>query len=187
MKRTRWLALVCALALATAAADARAANKVAGGVIGNGATPAAGSTSAGRVLLGTAGQAVVGNSSTSHHNLCHGFWCAGGVRVVSVDDGPDGSHAPTELAFGRPSPNPMTDRMNVSLSLPKAAEVRVDLYDVQGRMVGGMHAGRLEPGVYTLEWDGTDGDGRVSGPGVYFARMLVDGRLVAQHRLVRLR
>ncbi len=193
MRRTS-MPLVALLAsawlVAAAASPARASAPmltVAGGVFGTGAAPAGGVTGSGRAVLGTVGQPVVGASTGATKNLCHGFWCGGGVRVVSVDDAPDGGHAPKVLAFGLPSPNPMTDRMRVSLSLPAAAEVRVDLHDVQGRLVGGMHAGRLEPGVYQLEWDGTDGDGRVAGPGVYFARMLVDGRLVAQHRLVRLR
>ena len=81
----------------------------------------------------------------------------------------------------------MVDRMAMSLSLPKAADVRVQVYDVTGRVVGEMHAGRLDPGTYRLEWDGTDGEGHASGPGVYFASLQVDGRLVTQHRLVRLR
>ncbi len=186
----RLFALLAVCALIAVAAPALASAPmltVAGGVFGNGAAPAGGVTGSGRAVLGTVGQPIVGTSTGATKDLCHGFWCGGGVRVVSVDDAPDGGHAPKVLAFGRPSPNPMTDRMRVSLSLPMAADVRVDLHDVQGRLVGGMHAGRLAPGVYQLEWDGTDGDGRAAGPGVYFARMLVDGRLVAQHRLVRLR
>jgi hypothetical protein len=55
----------------------------------------------------------------------------------------------------------------------------VDVVGVQGREVGAMHAGSLDPGVYRLEWDPTDGDGHHSGSG--------DGRLVSPRRFVRLR
>jgi hypothetical protein len=187
MKRTRGALVACAVLCLLAPAGAGAANKVAGGVLGTGGNPATGSTGSNKVLYGTVGQTVVGQSNGAAHNLCHGFWCFGGVRVVSVDDGPGGSRVPTLLALSLPAPNPMVSRMSMDLSLPRASDVRVDVYDLQGRAVGAMHAGRLDPGVYRLEWDGTDGDGHASGAGVYFARLLVDGRFVVQHRFVRLR
>ena len=187
MRRTMgWIAVLAILACWVPGV-AGAANKVAGAVLGNGGTPATGSAAGNRVLYGTAGQAAVGQSIGAQHDLCSGFWCAGGVRVLAVGDGPPGTPAPKDLAFGLPTPNPMTDRLAISLSLPKAAEVRVQVYDVAGRVAGAMHAGRLDPGTYRLEWDGTNGEGHASGPGVFFASLQVDGRRISQHRFVRLR
>jgi len=48
-------------------------------------------------------------------------------------------------------------------------------------------AGRLDPGYYRLEWDGTDGEGHASGSGVFVARLLVEGRIVVNRRFVMLR
>jgi len=175
--------LVCLLAPARAGA----VDKLRGNLISNGGTPVGGLTGTGKVLNGAAGQAAVGRSAGSNKDLCHGFWCFGGVQIVGVEDGPGGTHAPTVLEFGLPTPNPMRERMGIALSLPKAGEVRVDVFDVQGRVVGAMHAGQLDPGVYRLEWDGTDGEGHASGAGVYFARLQVDGRVITQRRFVRLR
>ncbi len=187
MKRTHALVVGGALLCLLAPAGAGAVDKLRGNVFSNGGTPVGGLTGTGKVLNGAAGQAAVGRSAGSNKDLCHGFWCFGGVQIVGVEDGPGGTHAPAVLEFGLPSPNPMRDRMRVSLSLPKAGDVRVDVYDVQGRVVGAMHAGQLDPGVYQLEWNGTDGEGHVSGAGVYFARLQVDGRVIAQRRFVRLR
>jgi hypothetical protein len=129
----------------------------------------------------------VGLAANTSKDLCSGFWCFGGVRVLAVDNGPPGAGLPKALSFGRPSPNPMRERMTLSLALPKAAEVRVGILDVSGRAVGEMHAGRLDAGTYELAWDGTDGEGHAGGPGVYFATLVVDGATVRTQRFVRLR
>ena len=166
--------------------SATAASVIAGSVLGNGATPAGGMTGATHAILGTVGQPVVGLSAGAATDLCEGFWCFGGVHLLSVE-GPAGAAAPAALEFGRPSPNPMRDRMTLVLALPRIADARVRIVDVAGRAVGEMHAGRLDAGTYRLEWDGTDGEGHASGPGVYFAALQVDGRLVRVQRFVRLR
>jgi hypothetical protein len=163
-----------------------AATTLRSSVLGNGATPSAGVGAAGRVLVGTAGQAAVGYAGSASKALCHGFWCNAGVHVAGIED-PPGGGLPTTLEFSLPAPNPAFGTVRFRLALPHAAAVRVDVFDVQGRMAGAMRAGNLDPGVYPLEWDGTDGDGHASGAGVFFARLEVDGRLVAQRRIVLLR
>ena len=187
MKGADWRLAACALLVLAVAQPAGAVTVLGGGVLGNGGTPSQGSAAGGKVLTGTTGQAMVGTSSNAKNNLCHGFWCWGGVRVVSVEDGPPGGRRPTQLEFGLPATNPSPGRVALELSLPSAADVRVDVFDLQGRVVGSMHAGRLDPGVYRLVWDGSDGDGRVSGAGVFFTRLLVDGRLIRTRRFVMLR
>jgi hypothetical protein len=187
MMRTKSWLVACALLALAAAGASHAATVLKGGVVGNGATPATGVTGPTAKIYGTAGQAVIGNSAGVAGNLCHGFWCYGGVRVLSIDDGPGGARVPTTLEFGPPTPNPTVGPVAIALALPHAAEVRVDVFDISGRVVGAMHAGHLDAGYYHLAWDGTDGDGHTNPSGVYFARLLVDGRLAAQRRVVRLR
>jgi hypothetical protein len=154
-----------------------------GGVMGNGGTPAAGLTGNGRVVYGTAGQAVVGTSAGAVYSLCHGYWCFGGVRVVAVLDPPVGSSLPAELAFGPATPNPAHDDVRFELALPKAARVALAIYDLQGRRVQDA-AGPLAAGRHTLRWDGLDAERRTRRSGVYFARLSVDGALVAGRTIV---
>jgi len=181
MMRRGWVGILgVAAAIASPAA---AANGIRGGVVGNGATPTTGSAAAGKVLYGTVGQPMVGSAAGSSHRVGDGFWSFGGVRVVTVGDGPK---LPTVLELGLPSPNPTNGAVALSLAVPGAADVRIDVLDVQGRVVGAMHAGRLEAGRHRFTWDGTDGAGRPSPSGVYFAVLVVDGRRVAERRLVRL-
>src|SRR5512143_3641510 len=143
MKTTHALVVGCALLCLLAPAGAGAVDRLRGNLFSNGGTPIGGLTGTGKVLNGAAGQAAGGRSAGSGKDLCHGFWCFGGVQIVGVEDGPGGSHAPTVLEFGLPTPNPMRERMGISLSLPKSGDGRVDGFDVQGRVVGAMHAGQL--------------------------------------------
>ena len=158
-----------------------------GYVIGTGATPSAGSINGTTVMLGTAGQSVVGISNNGFNSLRHGFWAFGGSRVVAVMDPPVGSDLPRELAFGRPTPNPSPGGVRFELALPKRAQVCLAIYDIGGREVHRFDSGEIAAGYHTLSWDGANARGETTGSGVYFAQLLVDGRLTASRRFTRMR
>jgi len=182
--RIRGLGATAALVLALAAPLVCEAGipgfALRGGVNGNGGNVGSSGT---HVLHGTAGQAAVGVSDNAGHILCHGFWCFGGVRVVDVEQPDPGEALPDRLEFGQPTPNPAHGVVSFRLALPEAASVDFAVYDVQGRLVGRMFGGRLDPGHHRLEWEPGAG---ATGAGVYFARLLVDGRLIGQRRIVRM-
>ena len=181
-------AALAALAVAgglTCPTPAAAGYAIRGYVIANGGTPPSGISGSGRVLVGTAGQPVVGVSSSETWSLCHGFWCLGGWRVIAVEEPPpaDGPRLPTVLAFGMPRPNPARDAVRFAVDLPKPARVDLRVLDVQGRLVGVVASGGYEAGFLTLAWDGRDASGQRAGAGLYFVRLLVDGRPVGTRRI----
>ena len=160
-----------------------------GQVIAAAGTPSTGVTGPGRILYGTVGQSAVGVSGGASHILCHGFWCFGGSRVVAVDppgDVPGTAGLPVELAFSQPRPNPARNHVSFELALPKEANVNLAIFDVQGRHVYTMVDRRIEAGYHQVRWDGAEG-GTGGGSGIYFARLLVDGRPFVQRRIVMLR
>jgi flagellar hook assembly protein FlgD len=61
----------------------------------------------------------------------------------------------------------------------------VEVYDLQGRLVKRLVNEWLPAGRHLVTWDGTDGDGRRTGAGLYFARIDANG-LRAGQRLVKL-
>jgi hypothetical protein len=140
-------------------------------------------------MRGTVGQSVVGASAGAAHGLCHGFWCFGGSRVVAVgppEDEASGPGLPTQLSFSAPRPNPSRDHVGFELALPKEADVNLSIFDLQGRRVYTMVDQRIGAGWHQVRWDG-DGGGGAGGSGIYFARLAVDGRTVAQRRIVMMR
>jgi hypothetical protein len=78
-------------------------------------------------------------------------------------------------------PNPFNSVVTVSVTLPRAADVRVALYDIAGKIVRILEEGRMEAGEHrvTLNANGLSS-------GIYFAR-LQSGNQSKTAKLVLLR
>ncbi|OPL19812.1 MAG: hypothetical protein AVO35_02235 [Candidatus Aegiribacteria sp. MLS_C] len=68
-------------------------------------------------------------------------------------------------------PNPFHDMLSVSITLPQATQVSLEVYSIEGRMVRELDAGSMGAGHHLLTWDGTSDGGSPLGQGVYFVRM----------------
>jgi len=73
-------------------------------------------------------------------------------------------------------PNPIRPDQEIQVSLDRRADVRVEVYDVEGRLVRVLHDGALEKGRHRIRWDGGSGGSTGPGSGIYYLRALVDGR-----------
>ena len=101
-------------------------------------------------------------------------------RLTAVDP-----TSPTPRFAVRSAPNPFTPSTVISLELPAGGATRVEVYDIQGRMVKRLVDGWLPAGHHAVTWDGTDRTGRRTGAGVYFTRITASGVRAGQ-RLVKL-
>jgi hypothetical protein len=91
---------------------------------------------------------------------------------------------PVELAFGPAVPNPARGEASFTLSLPKSAEVRFEVFDVRGRQIGEAVTEHFDAGYHRVTWSPSDDAGARAG--VYFARVWVDGTKLAERRVVLL-
>jgi len=151
-------------------------------VVGNGGGIPSGP---GNKVYGTVGQAAIGRSGGASNNLCHGFWCYGGSRVLAVDDPPGGGcgcAVPAELSLSRAYPNPSRNDVRFEVGLPKSADVRLSVYDVAGRRVDEVATQGMGAGFHTLIWRAPRGMA-----GVYFARLYVANQMVGERRIVMMR
>lgn len=141
---------------------------------------------AGMRSLATAGQPAIGRSSQGTQVVWHGYWSAGGTRVLAVDDeGPgDNPALPNALGFGRPSPNPSREAVTFDLALPKDAHVGLEVFDAQGRRIAEVQRGTMGAGYHRVAWSGRDESGQRVSAGVFFARLQVDGRPQGVRRIV---
>jgi hypothetical protein len=94
------------------------------------------------------------------------FWL-GADAATSADDIP---------GIGQVSvaahPNPFNPVTTISFDLPRALEVSLEIYDLQGRLVRTLLNGNLYPtGSHKQVWDGRDGKGQAAASGVYFYRL----------------
>ena len=99
-----------------------------------------------------------------------------GRILLRTPGGPTDAPAPalrTQLLANEPNPfNPST---RIRFQLERSGDVKVGVYDVAGRPVRHLHAGRLEAGDHALVWDGTDDAGRNVASGVYYGRLETTG------------
>jgi hypothetical protein len=90
------------------------------------------------------------------------------VRVLIPDISTGVDDVVRSLADLRFAPaNNGSDRLAFALDLPQAADVRVKIYDLRGRMVAKLPGGELGQGPHHLL---ADTEGRTLPSGVYFAR-----------------
>ena len=82
------------------------------------------------------------------------------------------------------APNPALRGTTVRYALPARSAISLDLYDVRGRLVRTLQSGVFAAGAHEAFWDGRAAGGARAGAGVYFARLTVGERPVAQQRIV---
>ncbi|MBM4131915.1 T9SS type A sorting domain-containing protein, partial [bacterium] len=88
----------------------------------------------------------------------------------AVGDGP--LFATGVLDMGHAAPNPASGGTQLEFRLGAAQRVAVDVFDLRGRLVRSLLAGRdLGEGSHVLHWDLTDRDGARVPSGVYLARV----------------
>ena len=89
------------------------------------------------------------------------YWIPSGMDVPGPDD-----------LTAAAAPNPFNPRVTISYRAPRDGELAVRIYDLQGRLVRELPAGRVVPGPGAMIWDGTDGAGSPAASGVYFYEVL---------------
>ena len=136
-------------------------------------------------LVGTVGQLAVGKSITSALAAIHGFWSFAAPPVLAVDTTGWARQLPATVEFGAPMPNPSQTSIAFDLGLPRAAQVALRILDLQGRSIAVPATRSLAAGRHRLVF--TPVGEAPLGPGVYFARLLVDGHVAGTQRFVRIR
>ena len=145
------------------------------------ATPALGIASDGRV------HAVI------HFKLKPGAAPTGMVTLTAGDfSGSDG--AALEVNLGQPAqalgegpiglsavqPNPFGRETRFAVKLARPARVELEVHDLVGRRVATIHRGALPAGTRVFSWNGRDANGSRAANGVYFVRLVTDGRVTAR-------
>lgn len=76
------------------------------------------------------------------------------------------------LALDQNVPNPFNPQTTIGFSLPGSEHVRLDIYDVGGRLVQRLADKPMQAGHSRIKWNGKDAHGRTVASGVYFYRLI---------------
>lgn len=105
------------------------------------------------------------------------------VHVQNPSPVPD---APSlaSVSVGPNYPNPFNPSTTIALTMDKAGPVRLEIYDVRGRLVRVAHDGPLTVGRHEVSWNGRDLEGRQVNSGIYLARASLNDGTTHTHRMM---
>ncbi len=88
-----------------------------------------------------------------------------GVATVS-------SSVPNDYKLENAYPNPFNPSTNIRFSLPKNSKVRLEIYDMRGRLVNSLiDSQEMGAGTFESTWSGKNSRGEIVSSGVYIARL----------------
>ncbi len=88
------------------------------------------------------------------------------------------------VSFSPPRPNPARGAVRLPFELPRAAHVRMEVFDLGGRHVRTLFDGVQQAGQTELIWDLLDVAGVPVRAGVYLVRATIEGRSLRQRLAV---
>ncbi|MBT3254364.1 MAG: T9SS type A sorting domain-containing protein [Candidatus Marinimicrobia bacterium] len=77
--------------------------------------------------------------------------------------------APSSFSLGNNYPNPFNPSTSIPFSLQSSGDVRLSIFDINGRIVATLIESHLTAGNYISNWDGTNRQGKAVSSGIYYA------------------
>lgn len=91
---------------------------------------------------------------------------------------------PRVVSFLPARPNPMAGETMLAFELPRAANARLEVFDLGGRHVATLAEGAFAPGRHAVRWNATASSGARVEAGLYFARFSTAGYARVQRLVV---
>ena len=108
-------------------------------------------------------------------------WLSGPFVVVRRDlSQVEPAAAPAALGLSLLNGAPGRAPVRMLWSVPVAGNGRVTVHDLRGARVRTLADGAIAAGTHLLLWDGRDGSGHLTPPGVYFVRAEASGAVVSR-------
>ena len=92
---------------------------------------------------------------------------------------------PAEFALHTARPNPFAHATAIRFDLPRASDMKLEVFDVQGRRIATLSSGPRGAGRHMTQWDGRTDSGARAGGGIYLCRMTA-GEFHAERRITLL-
>jgi hypothetical protein len=93
---------------------------------------------------------------------------------------------PSTFALSPNYPNPFNPKTKIEFTVPRVSDVTIEIYNVMGQKIKTLVNERMQPGLRSVTWDGTDDKGVAVATGVYLYRMTA-GDFVESKKMVLLK
>ena len=91
-------------------------------------------------------------------------------RTVASSAVAEAGHLPTDYSLDQNFPNPFNPATTITYALPRAGHVRLEVYDLLGRLVTRLVDEMQEPGYHQVVWNAAS-----EASGIYFYRITASG------------
>jgi len=95
----------------------------------------------------------------------------GRYAYLSFNNKEGDSPVPLVTSLSQNYPNPFNPETNISFILANDMHARLDIYNIRGQKIATLFNGDMTKGKHTLQWNGTDAQGRKVASGIYFSRL----------------
>ncbi len=99
---------------------------------------------------------------------------------------PIGNAVPATFRLYENYPNPFNPSTHIQFDITQHTSAVLEVFNALGQKVATLVNGNLEPGSYSVDWNGTADDGARVASGIYLYRLQTDG-LVATRKMVLLK
>jgi hypothetical protein len=96
-------------------------------------------------------------------------------------------YIPEVFELSQNYPNPFNPSTSITYKIHRTASVRVDVFSVLGQHVETLAEGNRMPGIYTVVWNATGSGDKPASSGIYFCRLIVDGKPVQTKKMTLLK
>jgi len=88
------------------------------------------------------------------------------------------------MRLGSNYPNPFHAQTSIDYTVIEPGRVRIDIYNLSGKLVSNLVDKEVMPGEYTTTWDGTDINGASLQSGIYIYKMSLSGRTKSERMIM---
>lgn len=107
-----------------------------------------------------------------NNNNGTGFYYLGAIEMISSSTSLNADSFQLKSVLNL-YPNPVNEFFEIKLELKDASDVKIDLFDLNGRLVGNLHKGNQPSGEFVYKWERGNAIDVVSG--YYLVSIQVDG------------
>ena len=94
---------------------------------------------------------------------------------------------PQNFTLSQNYPNPFNPSTTIEFSLPQQAHVKIEVVSLIGQSVKVLTDRTWSPGFQSITWNAEDRQAGFLASGVYFYRMIVDGKVIQTHKMLLLK
>ena len=116
----------------------------------------------GTAMSGSIGQTFTENFSSDAVVISSGLWGSVSSLLLGIDN-----IMPLEFSLSKAYPNPFNPTVNIDFSIPEAADVNINIFDLMGRLIFTHKQNFNNPGEYKFKWNGLSYDGIPIASGIY--------------------